>query len=404
MNINKLYYYFVLLAAFILPLSRASASIFVAVSIALFLFNIKAYSQYIKFFKEYKLAQALLLLMFYKLISLIWTENIETGLYTKILYIEWIAIFALGFYLKKEQVFSVISAFIAGMFISELISYGMYFHILHLSSARGCDSSHFMISISYSIFLAVVSIFLLNRILSKKYNYKEKIFYLVFFFTATGNLFISNGRTGQLAFFIAFFITFFIHFRLNIKTIIASSIFVSLIIAVAYNTFPNNFANRINLAKRDINYVLHRNYNTSLGLRAAMYIVSYDCFKKEPILGAGIGDYKQAPRYALKNNNHHFAKRVIKFISTHHLHSQFLHEVVSGGLIALFLLLYIYYQLFRLPIENKELKELSVLFGIIYLVGSIPEPLLIKQFPSTLFILFMGLFLAASKRIDFENS
>jgi O-antigen ligase len=403
-DFNRIYYYFLLLSAFALPLSRAMASIFVVASI-LFLFLSGNYKKIPLLLKHSKLALAVVLLIIYKFLSLLWSYKIgEPFPSSKTLYIEWIAIFAIALLIKKEQIFSIISAFIAGMFISEIISYSMFFHLINIKSASANDPTPFMINISYSLFLAFTSIILLNRILSTSYPLKKKLLYGIFFITVTGNLFISNGRTGQLAFIMAILATFIIHYKFKLKTLIMASIFTILIIFIAYNLGGNNFKYRVQQAKSDIEAMQKGNFASSWGLRAAMYVVAYDAFKKEPILGAGIANYHQAPKKALEGNSHGFRKSVVSFISQNHLHSQYLHEIVSGGIVALILLLYIFYEIFRLNIGNKELKELSILFGIIYLVAFIPEPLLIKQFPSTLFILFMGLFLAASKEVEYVKN
>ena len=131
-------------------------------------------------------------------------------------------------------------------------------------------------------------------------------------------------------------------------------------------------------------------------MRVAMYTVTADIFKENPILGVGVGDYKDAAKEALSKNDHGFHPDVVAFIPKHHFHSQYLNVLVQGGLIGLLLLLMIFYQFSKLTIADPELKELSLLIIILFLVGFIPEPLFMKQFTNTLFILFAGLFLGAS--------
>ncbi len=70
--------------------------------------------------------------------------------------------------------------------------------------------------------------------------------------------------------------------------------------------------------------------------------------------------------------------------------------VTQGGLIGLGLLILMLIYLYRLKIDDPEIKELSILFTTIYLVGFIAEPLWVKQFPTSLFVMMVGLSIAAT--------
>jgi len=87
-----------------------------------------------------------------------------------------------------------------------------------------------------------------------------------------------------------------------------------------------------------------------------------------------------------------------------HPHNQYLFILLQMGAIGLILFLYMIYQVFNLKIDNPEIKELSVLFGVIYFVSCIPEPLLAKQFTIGLFVLFIGLFSIESSTEDNKDS
>ena len=393
-NFEKTYYFSLLIFAFMLPLSRATNSLFIVLFILLLLFQ-GNYKEHFERLKESPLAISILVFIVFTIFSLLWTEDLSFGLNHKRLYIPWIAIFAIALNVKKEQIFSIISAFIMGMIVSELLSYGMFFELWQIKGHGKEYPSPFMMHIDYSIFLAFTAIILLNRLLSKRYSKKEKLIILFFFITITGNLFINEGRTGHLAFLVGIFATVFIHYKINLKSILASFVLIVIIFSSAY-TFSDKFQTRFHAAQSDIEKIMKGQLNSSWGIRVAMYFVAADIVKENPIIGVGVGDYKIEAEKALEKNDHNFSKEVVTFIPKYHFHSQYLNILVQSGIIGLLIFLIIFYQFMKLSISDPELKELSLLIIIIMMTAFIAEPLLLKQFTNTLFVLFAGLSLGAS--------
>jgi O-antigen ligase len=261
---------------------------------------------------------------------------------------------------------------------------------------KGADyPSPFMFHIDYSVFLGFTAIVLLNRMLSKRYDLKEKLLLTLFFLTVTGNLFINDGRTGQLAFFVGIIATVFIHFKINFKSIAIATLLISVLSVGAYQ-LSSKFQQRVAAAQSDIQKITEGNLDSSWGYRIAMYSVASDIFKENPIIGVGVGDYQQASYDALQKDDHGFSKAFQEFLPKRHFHNQYLNVLVQGGLVGLILMMSIFYYLFKLSIHDPELKELSLLFGVVMLTAFVAEPLWLKQFTNMLFILFIGLFLGAS--------
>jgi len=393
-NFEKTYHYILLAFAFTLPLSRATNNLFIVLLIILLVLQ-SNYKAQIARLKHSSFAIAIAAFMGFTIFSLFWTQNLETGLNGKLLYLYWIAIFAIALNIKKEHISSVITAFILGMVVSEILSYGMFFEFWTIKGHGKEYPSPFMMHIDYSIFLAFTAIILLNRLLSDRYTKKEKGMLLFFFLTISGNLFINDGRTGQLAFAVGIFATVFIHYKFTFKSLLLSTLLLVVIFTTAFN-FSDKFHSRVLAAQHDITEINKGQFTSSWGMRVAMYTVAGDIIKENPLIGVGVGDFNDAASEALKKNNHGFNQNVVQFIPKYHFHSQYLNVLVQGGIIALTLLLLVFYYFSRLSISDPELKELSLLIIILFLVGFIPEPLFMKQFTNTLFILFAGLFLGAS--------
>lgn len=225
---------------------------------------------------------------------------------------------------------------------------------------------------------------------------------LIFFITSTGNLMISTGRTGQLALLVAMIVAVIIHYRLTLKSLVIVSLLSSTLFVGAYSTI-DLFQKRFDQAVSDVHEFKQGNFNTSWGLRAAFWIVTYDILHEHPLWGAGLGDYRLAAREALAANDHGFTKETIGWCSDTHFHNQYLMILAQTGLVGLALMIWMLIELFRLKISDPELKEFSALGLTVFVVACIAEPLWILQFPIILFVFIAGVSLASSANIRTEK-
>ena len=393
-NFDKSFYYGLILFAFSLPLSRALDSFFPLYFLALFFLEGNLQTK-LRQISTSAWTKVVFIFIVYESLSLLWTDNIATGLDFMRYYWQWFAIFAIALHVKKEQIPAIITAFIAGMFVSEILSYGMFFELWQFHGKGKESPSPFMHHIDYSVFLAFTSLILLNRILSQRYSPKEKLIMVLFLATILINLFINKGRTGQLAFLVSVIVAVVIHYRISFKALILSSVLLGTIFFSAYH-FSSQFQHRIAMVQKDIQKMQHGIYHSSIGRRVALLEVGGDIIKREPLLGVGVGDWHEAAKASLLLDDHGFSERVKTYIPKFHFHNQYLQVAVQSGLIGLALLLLLLFYAIRLPIKEKELKELSLIFISVYLISFVAEPLFMKQFTNVLFRLYMGLFLAAS--------
>ncbi len=392
---NRTFYYSALLFAFTLPLSRAAVSFFILWFVVLFLVR-RDYRTSWEIIKTSRALQAMGLFIAFMFASLLWSGDTHEALNQIRLYSYWILIPILATTLKKEWLPNIITAFLAGMFISEIVAYGIYFEWWTYKKSTPEYPSPFMFHIHYSIFLATTSILLLSRLLSDRYTWRSKLPMLIFFLTSTGNLMISIGRTGQLALLIAMAVAVIIHYRLTIKSFFIFVTLSTILFIGAYTTL-DLFQKRFDMGISDVRELQKGNFDTSWGLRAAFWVVTYDIVREHPLIGIGIGDYKEAAAQTLAKNNHNFTPETIQWCSTSHYHNQYLMILAQTGIIGFALMLWMLIELFRLKIADRELKEFSVLGLTVFIVACIAEPLWMLQFPIILFVFVVSISLAAAK-------
>ncbi len=392
---EKTYYYLMIFFAFSLPLSRAVISFIVIVLPIIWIVEGDLKRKYNQI-KENRILVVLFVFILFSCISIIWSENNSDALKMIRLNLYLFSIFVIVTSLSKDKVQIIIKSFLCGMFVSEIIAYGVFFEFFELEGVSAINPSPFMIHIEYSVFLAFTSILLLNRIFSKNYTFNEKLFFLFFFLTVTGNLFLTFGRTGQVAFIFAIIIMPIIHFRLSLKSILISIILLFTIFFTAFN-ISKAFETRVNHTVTDINKIMDGDLSGSWGIRTAYWVLTYNIIKEHP-LGRGIGDFENSIREEQKKEKYSFlSHETKKFLGTNHPHNQYLLILLQTGIVGLLIFIYFIYKVFTLKIQDKDIKETSILFFVVFLVSCMAEPLLIKQFSIALFIFFLSLILISKE-------
>lgn len=399
---GRIFYYSTLIFAASLSLSHAAISFFTIWFVILFILQ-RQYNTTWKIIKNNSTLKIMMLFVGYIFLSLIWSSNTHEALNQIRLYSYWIIIPILAVSLKKEWLPNIITAFLAGMFVSEIISYGIFFEFWTINGRTPSYPAPFMTHIHYSIFLATTSVLLFSRILSNRYTLYSKIPIALFLITSTGNLLFSTGRIGQVALLVAFAVAIVIHYRFTFRPLFIFMTVSALLISVAYTSI-DLFKQRADLAISDIQNLKNGHFETSWGERVAFWIIANDIIREHPFIGVGSGDYKLATINTLSKNNHGFEKNVINFCSSYDFHNQYLMLLVQGGIIGLALMIWLLIQLFQLKIEDPDLKEFSVLALTVFSVGCIAESLWILQFPIILFVFIVSVSLSASIQTNQDDA
>jgi O-antigen ligase len=400
---ERTYYYLTILLALTMPLSRAAVSLFIVLLPLLWLIEGDLKNKLKEIF-ENKVLFSFLIFISIMLLSLLWTSSYEDASRPLRMLLYFFTMFVVATSIKKDDVPNILTFFLIGMFISEVLTYGVFFGFWQVGNATPTYLSPFMYHIDYSLFLGFAASILLYRVLSKDYSYKQKAIFLLFFITVCGNLFLSIGRTGQVALFGAIALISFLHFKISMKSIFITLALVTTVFTSAY-TFSTIFQKRVSAAISDIEKLQNSNFNTSLGTRGAFYITTYNIIKENPLLGVGIGDYMdETHKEVQKEKYDDFADKLKEFLSTNTPHNQFLLILMQTGFLGLISFFYFLYRYITQENSNKELKALSLVFITVYCISAMAETFFMNQFGIALFSLFIGLFSITNKKDEtYEN-
>ena len=219
---NKYINYIAVLYAFTIPISRAGIVLFSVLMILLWLLEGGFKEKYSKM-KNNNLVVLIIALVIFYFLSLLWSDNLVNGLKYSKKFWYFITIFVIFTSIKKEYIKYMVSAFLISMFISEVISYGIFFEWWNFKNRLPSFPTPFMYHLEYSLFLAFTALLLLNRV----FTVEERVYkfgYFIYFSTVTANLFINGGRTGQLAFIVSIFIVGFLNIKHKVKAIVIITI------------------------------------------------------------------------------------------------------------------------------------------------------------------------------------
>lgn len=394
-NYEKILNYLILLYAFCLPISRAGTS-FASIMLILLWFLEKDYRNKFNQIKNNYLIIIIVIFVVYSLIAVLWSSDKIFALTYVKKYWHFLMIPIIFTSLKEEYINKVFSAFLFGMLISEITSYGIFFEIFTKEGVLSSDPSPFMDHSNYSTYLAITVFILLHKIIYAD-DLRWRLAYGIFFLFSTSNLFLNGGRTGQFSFLIALLIIGFLNFKNKIISTFAVLFLGGTIFIAAYNFSPV-FKHRFDYFIHDIEQMIYKkDYSNSFSLRVALWKTGLEASKSDIIFGTGIGDerlnaqvgiekYKFKDRFSSKDT-----KEYIDF------HNAFIQYLVQLGVVGLVFFLLIFYFLARIKIKDKIYRNLLVLFIIIYFLhSSLGLSFHINQ-SMVLFVLFTSLFLTTSK-------
>ncbi len=378
--------YIIVLYAFFIPLSLDLIRILAPLIIILWFVQGDVKSK-IALIKKESFFLSIGILLFILMCSLLWTDidNIKFGIkyITRYWYI--LPMFAIYTSIGKKFIPIALSAFLAGMFVGELVSYSVFFEFIHIEGTTHKDPSPFMHHTLYSVFLVFTAGILLNRMITSG-SLKHNIIYGIFFTTITANLFINSGRTGQFLFLFVLASVLIGHYKITVKSLFVT---LSLLLVIPYLafTFSPNFKTRMIQTYHNVNTL---SYATAIGSRIGLNIVAKDIFFENPMIGVGVGDYlsKKDEMVQQKYPDRKYVKELV------HYHNQYAEFAVIAGVFGLLSYIFILLSLIGTKITDSRMNTIKYILVSTVAFASLSDAMFHLNRPLSLFALFAGLILA----------
>jgi O-antigen ligase len=329
-----------------------------------------------------------LLLIALHLISLLWSANVDEGAkyVSRLVRYTFLPMIICLTVLKRESMQFVVTAFVLGMFVNEIISYLIYFDLYQTElSKKTRYPVGFINHIPYSVLVSFTAILILYQARHMKNTYFRAV-YVIFFITMTANLVISSGRTGYAAFFGSLVVLLFSYYRFSLKNFLELLIFPAVVFGLAYS-FDDAVQTRVKSSATALDQIASvENYDTNTGARIAMFSVAQDIMdqpENSALFGAGTGDILEAMEASIERTG--ILKR-----SYDHLHNSFLTAYVNVGIVGLCVLILLLLSIWWASTSEKETRFIQQLLIATIAISCFGDVILsIKET-----MLFFGIFVA----------
>ena len=264
--------------------------------------------------------------------------------------------------IKKKHIQYLISAFLFGMFINELISYGMYFGYIKdtffgfvLNGKQSNPVPFLSTHIQYTVYLSFAIILSFFTFFQTK-NIYIKLIVFIFMITMVTNMFLTIGRTGQFTLLMTTVFLMFIYFRKNIKYILYGLLSIAIVFILAFN-LSQNTSSRIKQGYSDIEKViLENNYETSFGIRLSSYVLIPEIIKDDRFnifYGMGYCEVNniimdiQLNKYGVNSGFKH---------TFGYLHNTYISMLAATGFVGFLIFIIFWIYLFIIKIDDEYLN------------------------------------------------
>ncbi len=279
--------------------------------------------------------------------------------------------------LRHDFIYKILTGFLLGVFFSEIVSYLMLYdiYIPYLVYSGGGVNVPFMSSYTqYSTLLSISLGVLLYGIITIKQNIFLKLIYVLFFISASSNIFIIQSKLGYGLYSISIIIVAVLIILKHKKYWMVPLAFLLIIggYSIAYNV-SQIFHDRVNgFIYETKNAVDKQNYHTATGTRIGFNNYGFELIKNNFLFGVGTGDHVEEFLNYIKENesnkaNYNSMKKNLDSGELGSLHSEFLDNSIQFGVVGLLIFINIFYQLLRYPYKDYYMKVIQVIFVMILL-------------------------------------
>ncbi len=332
-------------------------------------------------------AIAVLAYLFVLAVGLLWSPDVKAGLL--VLQARWkialLPVFLTAINRYRRSFYSW--GFLVGLTAAMLMTYLAWFGILHYSDISEHHLTHNTFHVVYNPLLAFGIYLVVHEAVWGKIRKSFRMGLFLLAAIMIFNMFITEGRTGQLVFFVLLALFVFQLFSGNrIKAVAAICLLVPIIFYAGYRLSPV-FQNRVDTARYEIAQ-FQKNPNTSVGQRLLFWCNSWQIIRQHPLLGVGTGGFQAA--YADINY-----ERSPTCVATDNPHNQYVLVATMVGIPGIIALMMIFFVMFRQAwISHDHWRRVRFAFPLFFLTIMLTESYLKVYETGFFFSLFAAVFYA----------
>jgi O-antigen ligase len=384
------------LLAFALPLSTSAITVLALLILLLWVFEGRFAEKFVKI-KSNPVALSVLGLLAVLVIGLTWSPDVPAGL--EVIAARW-KLALLPVFLTAVDTSSprrYLYFFVAGVCVAMTMTYLAWFDILHYADVTSTHLTKKNSHVVYNPLLAFSLYLVLHEAIWGGYKRRKQIGLFILASVMTFNMFITEGRIGQLAFFILLIVLLFQFFSKNrMKAVLAVCIVVPTLFIGGYKLSPS-FQNRIDNACMEVQQ-FKQNPDTSVGLRLLFWQNTIAIIKRHPVLGIGTGGFAIAYYW-------HNWELSPWHIATDNPHNQYLLVTATVGIPGITALFLIFVTMFVQAWKmDDRYQRIRFAFPLFFLTIMLTESYLKVYETAFLFSLFSAVLFAKTLQNNHESS
>lgn len=371
------------LLAFSLPLSTSALSILAVLILLFWLIEGNFLDKIAEIFSN-PVVVSVLAFLAVLVIGLLWSPDVRAGL--EVLQDRWklamLPVFLTAISYKRRPLY--INCFLAGLVVTMFITFLAWFDLIHYSDVTPTHLTRKTFHVVYNPLLAFGIYLVLHEAIwgQRKGGFRFGMFVLAGLMIF--NMFITEGRAGQLVFFVLIALLLFQIFRKNrVKAVLAVFVLLPTIFVAGYGLSPV-FKQRVDTVRHEISQ-FKDNPDTSIGLRLLYWQNSWEIIRQHPWLGVGTGGFQAA--YARVNSE----KSPLSF-ATDNPHNQYVLVATMVGIPGVVALLVIFAVMFRQASAMRDnLQRVRFAFPLFFLTIMLTESYLKVYETAFFFVLFAAI-------------
>ena len=374
--------------AFSIPLSTSALSILAILILLFWLFEGNFTEKIVEIFSNPVVVSVLAFLAVLA-IGLLWSPDVRAGL--EVLQDRWkiamLPVFLTAISYKRRPFH--INCFLAGLVVAMFITFLAWFDLIHYSDVTPTHLTRKTFHVVYNPLLAFGIYLVLHEAIwgQRRGGFRFGMFVLAGLMIF--NMFITEGRAGQLVFFVLIALLLFQIFRKNrVKAVLAAFLLLPIVFVTGYGLSPV-FKHRVDTVRQEISQ-FKDNPETSIGLRLLYWQNSWEIIRQHPWLGVGTGGFEAA--YARVNQ-----KKSPLYFPTDNPHNQYVLVATMVGIPGVVALLLIFAVMFRQAFAKRDnLQRVRCAFPLFFLTIMLTESYL-KVYETAFFFVFFAAVLYKQK-------
>jgi O-antigen ligase len=370
----------VALLALSLPLSTSAVSVLALLILLLWVIS-GGYGGKCREIVSNKVCVAVLVYLALYLVGLLWTVEMSNGL--GMVAKQWKLLLLPVFLtsLRQEHRRRTLYFFLAGLTLMMATTYLAWLDLYHYGGVTPAHPTRRLFHVVYNPMLAFGCYLAVHEFLWGGGSNWRRAAMLALALAMSVNMFITEGRAGQLAFFVLLILLVFQYFRKNLlKGVVVAGIAVPLLFAGGYTLSPT-FQQRVDAARHEI-AIFDSDPDTSIGLRLLFWQNSWQIIRRHPLIGVGTGDFHRAYTWMTM-------KYSPGLVATDNPHNQYLLVLCQLGLMGLAALLAIFVLQVRAALQSRDdLRRLRLALPVLFLTIMLTESYLIVYETGFFFSLF----------------